>query len=77
MLIPILSINYAEEMARGKEQINKKFSHKAFIYDDGLVMGVAYFLCLLRQNIHYKTLHWPQSTANYFEEAKAYSKEIA
>ena len=52
-------------MARGKEQITKKFSSRAFIYDDGLVLGIAYFLSLLRQNLQYKTLQWSTSTAAY------------
>lgn len=40
MIIPVLSINYVESVTRGKEQINKKISTKAFIYDDGFVLGV-------------------------------------
>lgn len=45
-------------MLIGKEQINKKLSMKAFINDDGLLLGVAYFLALLRQQDHYQALHW-------------------
>lgn len=51
-------------------------SSQSFIYDDGFVLGVAYLLCLLRQNLHYKTLHWDISTAFYIETAKNYSKEM-
>lgn len=51
-------------------------SSQSFIYDDGFVLGVAYLLCLLRQNLHYKTLHWDISTAVYIETAKNYSKEM-
>lgn len=68
--IPVLSLNYVEYVARGKEQINKKISSKAFIYDDGFVMGIAYFLTLLEQNEHYRTMHWDDSFKTYLAEAK-------
>ena len=77
MIIPTLSLNYVEEMVRGKEQITKKFSHKAFIYDDGLVLGIAYFLSLLRQNLQYKTLQWSNATSSYIVQAKNYSKDMS
>ena len=77
MLIPVLSINFVEHMTRGKEQISRKLPAKAFIYDDGLVLGIAYFISLLKQKLHYKTLHWDTSTMAYFEQAKAYSKEMS
>lgn len=64
-------------MGKGKERISRKISSNAFIYDDGFVLGVAYLLCLLRQNLHYKTLHWDTETAIYIENAKTYSKEMA
>ena len=50
LLIPALSINYVEFVIRGKDQITKKITTKAFIYDDGFVLGVAYFLTLLKQH---------------------------
>lgn len=40
-------------------------SANAFLYDDGFVLGVAYLLTLLRQNLHYKTLHWDTETSIY------------
>mgnify|MGYP002075130250 CR=1 FL=1 len=58
LLVPALTVNYIENMLIGKEQINKKLSMKAFINDDGLLLGVAYFLALLRQQDHYQALHW-------------------
>jgi hypothetical protein len=45
-------------MSIGKEQINKKLSLKAFFHDDGLLLGIAYFLALLKQPDHYQSLHW-------------------
>lgn len=63
--MPALSINYIEHMGKGKERIQRKMSAKAFMYDDGFVLGIAYLLCLLKQNLHYKTLHWDASTAIY------------
>ncbi len=57
-LVPALSINFVENLTRGKEQSTKKIASKAFIYDDGFVLGIAYFLTLLKQHDHYKTLHW-------------------
>lgn len=33
-------------------------SANTFLYDDGFVVGVAYLLTLLKQNPHYKSLHW-------------------
>ncbi len=63
-------------MGRGKEKLNRKMSANVFIYDDGFILGVAYLLCLLRQNLHYKTLHWDIETAIYIENAKNYSKEM-
>mgnify|MGYP000610333607 CR=1 FL=1 len=50
LLIPALSINYIEFVTRGKDQIHKKITTKAFIYDDGFVLGIAYLLTLLKQN---------------------------
>ena len=64
-------------MTRGKEQINRKLNSKAFLYDDGLVLGIAYLLSLLKQNLHYKTLHWDIATMAYFEQAKAYSRDMS
>ena len=29
----------------------------AFLYGDGFILGLAYLLCLLRENPHYKTLN--------------------
>lgn len=65
-IIPAVSINYVEYVARGKDQISKKLSSKAFIYDDGFVLGVAYFLTLLKQVDRYKTMHWDLATKFYF-----------
>lgn len=77
ILIPVLSINFVDHMTRGKEQINRKLSAKAFLYDDGLVLGIAYLLSLLKQKLQYKTLHWDLATMAYFEQAKEYSKEMS
>ena len=77
LLIPALSINYVEFVTRGKDQVNKKITTKAFIYDDGFVLGVAYFLTLLRQNEHYKTIHWDEATTSYLAESKKESKAVA
>ncbi len=57
-IIPALSINGIEYITRGKEQATKKIASRTFIYDDGFVLGLAYFLTLLNQHDHYKTLHW-------------------
>lgn len=57
-------------MIRGKEQANKKITTKAFIYDDGFILGIAYFLTLLRQHDHYKTLHWEDSFKQYIADTK-------
>jgi WASH complex subunit 7 len=74
LLVPALSINYVEYVTRGKDQINKKITTKAFIYDDGFVLGVAYFLTLLRQKEHYKTLHWDTAASFYCTETRKESK---
>ena len=63
-------------MSKGKEQINKKLSSKAFIYDDGFVLGLSYFINLLKQNDEVKTLHWEDATGIYFENEKTYSKDM-
>lgn len=65
ILVPILSLNFADYMTRGKEQITRKLSAKAFIYDDGLVLGIAFMLTLLKQKLLYKTLHWDEATTAY------------
>jgi WASH complex subunit 7 len=77
LLIPALSINYVEYSTRGKEQINKKITTKAFIYDDGFVLGLSYFIVLLKQSDHFKTMHWDQGTTSYFSEAKKESKAVS
>jgi hypothetical protein len=73
MIIPPLSINYVEYMAKGKEQINKKISSKAFLYDDGFTLGVSFFINLLKQHEYVKILHWSEAGQNYFENARNYS----
>lgn len=65
-ILPALSINYVEFVTRGKDQITKKITTKAFIYDDGFVLGVAYYLTLLKQHDKFKTLHWDDATKFYF-----------
>ena len=77
MIIPVLSINFVEHMTRGKEQVNRKIPAKAFLYDDGLVLGIAYILSILKQKLHYKTLHWDFATMAYIEQAKIYSKDMS
>ena len=77
MILPALSINYVEYVTRGKEQINKKITTKAFIYDDGFILGIAYFLTLLKQHEHFKTMHWHEATNFYFTETKKESKAAA
>ena len=52
-------------------------SSRAFIYDDGLVLGIAYILCILKQNLQYKTLHWDSATAAFMEAAKVYSQDVS
>jgi WASH complex subunit 7 len=64
-IVPALSLNYIDHMMKGKEKINRKIAIKAFLYDDGFVLGVAYLLSLLKQNLHYKTLRWDFSTSLY------------
>jgi WASH complex subunit 7 len=73
-IVPALSINCVEHITRGKEQANKKITSRAFIYDDGFVLGLAYFLTLLKQHDHYKTLHWEEAARTYFAETKKESK---
>lgn len=73
-VLPALSINYVEHVTRGKEQIHKKLAAKAFIYDDGFVLGIAYFLTLLKQHDVFKTFHWEEAGKFYFEESKKESK---
>jgi WASH complex subunit 7 len=75
LIVPALSINYVEYVSRGKEQINKKLSSKAFLYDDGFVLGLSYFITLLKQNDHYRTMHWENAADVYFSESKTYSKD--
>lgn len=61
-IIPSLTINYIENVAKGKEQINKKLSSNAFLYDDGFILGLSYFMSLLKQTEEYKTMHWDEAT---------------
>ena len=75
-LVPALTINYIENMMIGKEQINKKLSLKAFINDDGLLLGISYFLALLKQTTLYKALHWDVAIKNHFEERIKETKEF-
>lgn len=76
ILIPALSINCVEHITRGKEQVNKKMASRAFIYDDGFVLGIAYFLTLLKQHDHYKTLHWEEAAKTYFVETRKEAKAV-
>jgi WASH complex subunit 7 len=67
LIVPALTINYVENTLIGKEQINKRTSTRAFISDDGFVLGLAYFLALLKQNDQFQSLHWKTAVATKFK----------
>jgi len=58
LLIPSLTLNYVETMINAKERIAKKRAADTFIFDDGFVLGVVYFLRVLGQNNKFDALHW-------------------
>ena len=55
MLYLLIILNIYEKR---KGKINRKMLANAFLYGDGFILGLASLLCLLRENPHYKTLHW-------------------
>lgn len=59
MIIPSLSINYIDNIKRGKERMVK--SHKgieSYFTDDGFAIGTAYILTILKQTTAFRSLHW-------------------
>jgi WASH complex subunit 7 len=48
LMVPVLYINFIENMLVAKERLNKKNTTDCFITDDGFIIGIQYFLCLLK-----------------------------
>ena len=76
LIIPALTINYVDSALLGKEQINKRISTKAFFSDDGFVLGLAFFLALLKQNDHFTSLHWKNAVTVKFKNDIEENKDL-
>ena len=48
MLIPTISVNYVETLMMAKERLTKNNPYNAYFSDDGLVLGLTYFLKVLK-----------------------------
>lgn len=67
LIVPPLTVNYAEHIVTCKEKLNKKNKEGAAFTDDGLAMGVAYCLSVLDQWKDFDTLQWPASVQEFFQ----------
>ncbi|MGH0115685.1 UNVERIFIED_CONTAM: hypothetical protein FKN15_038008 [Acipenser sinensis] len=76
MIVPPLTVNFAEHSISCKEKLNKKNKVGAAFTDDGFAMGVAYILKLLDQYQEFDSLHWLQAVREkYLREMKSMVKE--
>ncbi|MGH0129467.1 UNVERIFIED_CONTAM: hypothetical protein FKN15_075545, partial [Acipenser sinensis] len=76
MIVPPLTVNFAEHSISCKEKLNKKNKVGAAFTDDGFAMGVAYILKLLDQYQEFDSLHWLHAVREkYLREMKAVVKE--
>lgn len=66
LIVPALILNYIEYIVAAKENVNKKTKELGYFTDDGFVMGLAYVLKLLNQNIEFNSLHWFKAVRQKF-----------
>ena len=71
LIVPPLTVNYAEHIVTCKEKLSKKNRQDASIFtDDGLAMGLAYCLSVLDQWRDFDSLQWPGSVQQFFERER-------
>jgi WASH complex subunit 7 len=76
MIIPALTLNFVEHMLKSKEAMTRKGKEKEGIFtDDGFALGVAYILKILRQNKHFKQLHWFEAIEFKYEHDRTQAEE--
>ncbi|KRW98285.1 hypothetical protein PPERSA_01723 [Pseudocohnilembus persalinus] len=77
LLIPALTINFVDTILMAKDRLTKAQPFNAYFSDDGLVMGISYFLKLLKQNELFGSLHWKDEIKSYFTRQKKEIDEIS
>lgn len=71
LIVPPLTVNYAEHIVTCKEKLNKKNRQEASIFtDDGFAMGLAYCLSVLDQWKDFDSLQWSGSVRQFFERER-------
>jgi hypothetical protein len=57
-LIPAVSIAHVDHVMRGRDKLQKKANHNAFISDDGFPLGCVFLLKILGVSDDFNTLNW-------------------
>jgi len=75
LIIPPLTVNYAEHIVTCKEKLSKmnksvKQEGSSIFTDDGLAMGLAYCLSVLDQWKDFDSLQWFSSVKDHFEKER-------
>ena len=55
------TINFVENLQKGKDKVTKKRQIDTFIFDDGFAVGLAYLLKILGQDKRFGSLNWFES----------------
>jgi len=71
IILPALSINFVKHMLKSKDGFSKRGKEEGIFSDDGFVIGLAFLLAVLGQNIDFNSLHWFESADEYYEQEKS------
>jgi WASH complex subunit 7 len=79
MIVPALCVNHVEATLVAKDNIARSHKgHEAYFTDDGLAMGIAYVLAILKQNSDFNALRWFQGLRDSFKhDVRAYRDKAA
>jgi len=70
VIVPALTINFIEHLKTCKEKFHKKGKEEGTFTDDGFIIGIAFLLKVLDQNIDFDSLRWFESVKEYYHEQK-------
>jgi WASH complex subunit 7 len=72
ILVPILTLNYVENILAKKEKLGSKNSKlESAFCDDGFALGIAYLLTLLQQDYNFDSIHWFESVLLFLDQNRS------